>query len=185
MKQTIGEHHLSLATAIKQLEDNYGCPQLIVEKYMKDYDKALGSIRSWGKHGTKERVDAINRTVDFIRNLQTLATDHPTYLQSEIYSKNTLLLLTKGMPHEYTKKLNESCGHADPFEDWLTLTFCKSVRVQTCQPFPPGLGLQNLVRKIMCQILKQINCHIMAMIAPKVISVETDGTTLDALTFTK
>ena len=42
-KMTIGEHHISLNSAIKQLEDNYGCPRLIVEKYTKDYDKALGN----------------------------------------------------------------------------------------------------------------------------------------------
>ena len=81
-KHTIGEHHISLKSALKQLEDNYGCPRLIVEKYTRDYDKALGSIRSWGKHGTKESVDAINRTVDFIRNLENLATDHPGHLKS-------------------------------------------------------------------------------------------------------
>ena len=133
-KMTIGEHHISLNSAIKQLEDNYGCPRLIVEKYTKDYDKALGNIRSWGKHGTKERVDAINKTVDFIRNLQNLATDHPGHLKGEIYSKQTLLLLTKGMPHEYTKKLNENCSHTDPYEDWITSVFdileeCKSTNL--------------------------------------------------------
>ena len=35
-KATIGEHHKTLQDALKQLEDNYGCPRLIVEKYSKD-----------------------------------------------------------------------------------------------------------------------------------------------------
>ena len=133
-KFTIGEHHISLESALKQLKDNYGCPRLIVEKYTKEYDKALGNIRSWGKHGTKERVDSINKTLDFIRNIENLAKDHPGHLKNEIYSKQTLLLLTKGMPHEYTKKLNENCGHTDPYEDWISSIFdilqeCKSTNL--------------------------------------------------------
>ena len=122
-KSNIGEHHKTLDSALKQLEDNYGCPRLIVDKYTRDYEKALGSIRNWGKHGTKERVDAINKTADFIRNLENLAADHPAHLKSEIYSKQTLMLLTKGMPHDYTKKLNETCGHSDPYEDWISAIF--------------------------------------------------------------
>ena len=133
-KANIGEHHKTLEAALKQLEDNYGCPRLIVDKYTRDYEKALGSIRNWGKHGSKERVDAINKTADFIRNLESLAADHPTHLKTEIYSKQTLLLLTKGMPNEYTKKLNETCGHSDPYEDWITaisdiLDECKSTNL--------------------------------------------------------
>ena len=148
-KMTIGENHISLGSALKQLEDNYGCPRLIVEKYTREYDKALGNIRSWGKHGTKERVDAINKTADFIRNLQTLATDHPGHLKSEIYSKQTLLLLTKGMPIEYTKKLNESCGHADPYEDWVTTIFdileeCKHTNLSALST---GIGAAKSTRE--------------------------------------
>ena len=44
-KSTLGEHHKTLKDALKQLEDNYGCPRLIVEKYTKDYEKALGNIK--------------------------------------------------------------------------------------------------------------------------------------------
>ena len=133
-KASIGEHHKTLTDALKQLEDNYGCPRLIVDKYSKDYEKALGNVRSWGKHGSKDRVDAINKTEDFIRNLENLAASHPGHLKSEIYSKQTLLLLTKGMPYEYTKRLNESCGHTDPYEDWFTaihdiLEECKSTNL--------------------------------------------------------
>ena len=148
-KLTIGEHHISLESALKQLEDNFGCPRLIVEKYSKDYDKALGNIRSWGKHGTKERVDAINKSLDFIRNLQNLASDHPSHLKSEIYSKQTLLLLTKGMPHEYTKKLNENCSHTDPYEDWITTVFdileeCKNSNLSALST---GIGAAKLMKE--------------------------------------
>ena len=122
-KTSLGEHHKSLQDALKHLEDIYGCPRLIVEKYTKDYEKALGNVKDWGKHGTKQRIDALNKTADFIRNLESLAADHPSHLKSEIYSKQTLLMLTKGMPHEFTKKLNETCGHADPYEDWIAAVF--------------------------------------------------------------
>ena len=122
-KDSVGQHHKSLDSALTLLEDNYGCPRLIVEKYTKDYDKSFGHIRNWGKHGSKQRVDAINKTVDFIRNLENLAESHPSHLKSEIYCQQTLLLLTKGMPHEFTKRLNEACGHKDPYEDWFSNLF--------------------------------------------------------------
>ena len=122
-KSTIGEHHLSLNNALDQLTDNYGSPRLIVDKYLKDYEKAHGQVRQWGKHGSKDRIDAINRTLDFLRNLETLCADHPDHLRSEIYSSTTLTLITKGMPYELTKKLNERCSQKDPYECWFTTLF--------------------------------------------------------------
>ena len=103
-KASIGEHHSKLEDALEQLKDNYGSPRLIVDKYLKDFEKSLGHIKNWGKHGSKERVDAINKTLDFLRNLESLVKDHPDHLKSEIYSSATLLILTKGMPHESSKK---------------------------------------------------------------------------------
>jgi len=147
-KATIGEHHKTLQDALNQLEDNYGCPRLIVEKYSKDYEKALGNVRHWGKHGTKDRVDAINKTEDYIRNLETLAANHPGHLKSEIYSKQTLLLLTKGMPYEYTKKLNETCSHTDPYEDWFTSIYdiLEDVKSTNLSALSTGIGATKTVK---------------------------------------
>ena len=122
-KASIGEHHSKLEDALEQLKDNYGSPRLIVDKYLKDFEKSLGHIKNWGKHGSKERVDAINKTLDFLRNLESLVKDHPDHLKSEIYSSATLLILTKGMPHEFSKKLNERCSHKDSYESWFTTIF--------------------------------------------------------------
>ena len=122
-KLTIGEHHSTLSSAIEQLKDNYGSPRLIVDKYLRDFEKNLGHIRNWGKHGSKERADAINKTLDFLRNLENLVSDHPDHLKAEIYSSSTLVLLTKGMPHEFSKKLNERCSHKDSYESWFTTVF--------------------------------------------------------------
>ena len=121
---------------------------MIVEKYSKDYEKALGNVRNWGKHGTKDRVDAINKTEDFIRNLETLATNHPGHLKSEIYSKQTLLLLTKGMPYEYTKKLNETCSHTDPYEDWFTSIYdiLEEVKSANLSALSTGIGATKLAK---------------------------------------
>ena len=83
-KATIGEHHISLKKALDQLTDNYGSPRLIVDKYLREYEKNFGNVRNWGKHGSKERVDAINKTLDFLRNLESLCKDHPDHLKSEI-----------------------------------------------------------------------------------------------------
>ena len=148
-KSSIGEHHKTLDGALLHLEDMYGCPRLIVEKYTKEYEKSFGNIRNWGKHGSKERVNAINKTVDFIRNLEDLAANHPGHLHGEIYSKQTLLLLTKGMPHEYTKRLNESCGHKDPYVDWFATIFdiledCKSTNLSALST---GIGALSRVAK--------------------------------------
>ena len=52
-KSTIGEHHISLKSALDQLEDNYGSPRLIVDKYLRDFDKSYGNVRHWGKHCSK------------------------------------------------------------------------------------------------------------------------------------
>ena len=122
-KLTIGEHHISLQKALDQLSDNYGSPRLIVDKYLRDFEKSLGQVRQWGKHGSKERVDAINKTLDFLRNLESLVTDHPDHLKSEIYSSSTLSLITKGMPYDYSKRLNERCSHKDPYDHWFTTVF--------------------------------------------------------------
>ena len=122
-KACIGDHHKTLDTALEQLKENYGSPRLIVDKYLREFEKSLGHIKNWGKHGSKERVEAINRTLDFLRNLENLVNDHPDHLKSEVYSSSTLVLLTKGMPHEYSKQLNERCTHKDPFETWFTTAF--------------------------------------------------------------
>ena len=147
-KASIGQHHKTLESALQQLEDNYGSPRLIVEKYVRDYEKSFGNIRQWGKHGSKERVDAINKTTDFIRNLEDLATNHPGHLKGEIYSKQTLLLLTKGMPHDYTKRLNETCGHKDPYEDWFSAIFdiledCKCTNLSALST---GIGASKVMK---------------------------------------
>ena len=87
-----------------------------------------------------------NKTADFIRNLENLASDHPAHLKSEIYSKQTLLLLTKGMPFEYTKKLNETCGHADPYEDWIAAVFdiLNEVKSTNLSALSTGIGAVKL-----------------------------------------
>ena len=148
-KKTVGEHHKTLESALQQLEDNYGCPRLIVEKYTRDYEKSYGHVRAWGRHGSKERVDAINKTVDFIRNLEDLATNHPGHLNGEIYSKQTLLLLTKGMPHEFTKRLNETCGHKDPYEDWFSAIFdiLEDYKSTNLSALSTGIGAASKVGK--------------------------------------
>ena len=41
-KLTIDEHHISLQKTLDQLSDNYGSPRLIVDKYLRDFEKSLG-----------------------------------------------------------------------------------------------------------------------------------------------
>ena len=82
-KSVIGEHQKTLKGALDLLEENYGVPRLIVEKYTKDYDKNFGNYKKWGSNGSKERNNAINKTLDLIRNLQDMAKTHK-HLSSEI-----------------------------------------------------------------------------------------------------
>ena len=122
-KSVIGEHQTSLDDALEQLEAVYGVPRLIVEKYCKDYERNFGVFRKWGKEGSKDRNIAINKTLDFMRNLNELAKTHKKQLHGEVYSKNTLSVLTNGMPRDYVKKFMESCGHNDSYEDCFTFLF--------------------------------------------------------------
>ena len=122
-KIAIGEHYKNVDDALKALSDAFGSSRMIMDKLVSNYEKNLGSIKQWGKHGTQERVNAINKTLDMIRHLETLADDHKTELHNEVYSQRTLQLLTKGMPTDFTKRLNELCSRKDPYEEWMARIF--------------------------------------------------------------
>ena len=49
-KKTIGDHHKSLEAALDQLRDNYGSPRLIVDRYLKEFERQLGHILLSGEN---------------------------------------------------------------------------------------------------------------------------------------
>ena len=86
-KTCIGEHYKTVEDALKALSEAFGSSRMIMDKLRSNFDKNLSSIKQWGKHGTQERVNAINKTLDFIRHLESLAEDHKTELHNEVYSQ--------------------------------------------------------------------------------------------------
>ena len=55
---------------------------------------------------SNERVMAVARTLEFIRQIAVFAKDFPE-LKNEVYSSNTTNLLFKVMPRDYIEKINE------------------------------------------------------------------------------
>ena len=118
-KVVIGDHHKSIDIALEALSEAFGNAWLILQRLRDNFDKTLGHFRYWGRHGTIERLNAINRTLDFIRQLESLAEDYSTELYNEVYHSSTIKLITKGMPTEFTMKMNETCDVKDSLEDWM------------------------------------------------------------------
>ena len=101
-KARVGEHQPDLATALKVLVQFYGNSNIIWIKYKEDFKKIFsGNIYNmWGELGSTQRVDAIARMLEFIRQAKQYAVDYPE-LKDEIISLSTVKLLTKLMPMEY------------------------------------------------------------------------------------
>ena len=121
-KSCVGDHHKDVTAALKQLKETFGVPKIIVAEYFKNYEEKYGKAGKWGKHGSQQRLDAIDGSLDFIRHLKSLAEDHES-LKGVIYSDKTLETLAKGMPFKYQEKVNEICTHEDSYETWITNIF--------------------------------------------------------------
>ena len=102
-KTSIGDHFKDVEEALKQLKETYGVPRFIVDEYFKRYEEKFGNPKKWGKQGSQLRLDAIDGTLDFIRQMKSLATDHKS-LKNVIYNDRTLELLAKGMPLAFSIK---------------------------------------------------------------------------------
>ena len=57
-------------------------------------------------YGSNERVMAVARTLEFIRQITVLGEDFPE-LKNEVYSSYTSNLLYKVMPRDYVEKIND------------------------------------------------------------------------------
>jgi hypothetical protein len=80
----------------------YGNANLIWIKYKEEFKKTFfGNVSTmWGELGSTQRVDAIARMLEFIRQSKQYAQDYPE-LKDEIISSSTVKLLTKSMPMDY------------------------------------------------------------------------------------
>ena len=141
-KSCVGTHHKTVKEALEQLKETFGVPKLILAEYYKTYEEKFGNPRKWGKHGSQQRLDAIDGTLDFMRQLKALATDHSDSLKTAVYSDKTLETLAKGMPLEYQKRINEDCSHSDTLEMWFItiFTLLESVRDANVSAITTGFG---------------------------------------------
>ena len=140
-KTCVGDHHKDVEAALKQLKETFGVPRLIVAEYFRIYEDKYGKASKWGKNGSQQRLDAIDGTLDFIRQLESQATDHAS-LKSIIYSDKTLKVLAKGMPYKYQEKINDNCTHEDSYEIWVKNIFdvLEASRKMTVTALATGFG---------------------------------------------
>ena len=105
----VGEHHVSIKTAMESLKSYYGNPRAIWLKRRQDLENEVGNFsRDWGVYGSQKRVMAIAKVQEFVREAEILAKEFPDALDNEVYSSNTTALLRKVLPHEYTEKINDT-----------------------------------------------------------------------------
>ena len=103
-KLAVGEHHKTLKDALEYLVSAYGQPMRIWQVLQTEIQGKLHA-RAWGKTFSKERLDAINQLLDFIRHAETLAEEHED-LHGEVFSASTITMIKKILPFDYLKEVN-------------------------------------------------------------------------------
>ena len=146
-KSCVGEHQKEVKLALDQLKNTFGVPKFILAEYFKVYEEKYGTPKKWGKHGSQQRLDAVDGTLDFIRQLKSLAEDHPESLKSTIYGKDTLETLAKGIPFEYQKDVSKLCTHTDSHEKWIETIYStlETVRNSNVSSLTTGFGMAKSV----------------------------------------
>ena len=109
-KVKIGIHHKDVKSIFKTLEEFFGNPRAIWTKCRKDLEDEVGKDfrKQWGNYGSNQRVLAIARVIEFIRQAEVLGIEFPDALGAEVFSSNTLHLLKCVMPREYIEKVNDA-----------------------------------------------------------------------------
>ena len=105
-KKLIGDHHVSLETAMQTLIDYFGQPDNIWEKSKVKFMEDFGDTKAWGFYGSQTRVVAIAGSIEFLREAEELAKTYPE-LRNEVYNSSTSKLLKRAMPKEYIEKIND------------------------------------------------------------------------------
>ena len=105
-KKLIGDHHVSLETAMQTLIDYFGQPDKIWEKSKVKFMEDFGDVKAWGFYGSQTRVVAIAGSIEFLREAEELAKTYPE-LKNEVYNSSTSKLLKRAMPKEYIEKIND------------------------------------------------------------------------------
>ena len=141
-RHVVGEHQKDLEEALTALSEAFGSSIQILQKLKENFSKLFGSVREWGKHGSQDRLSAINRTLDFIRQLEALAEDH-VELKNQIFSHSTVKVITQGMPMTFTTKLTEICRANDLPEDWIVRIseLLESMKLANISAATFGIGL--------------------------------------------
>ena len=110
-KTRVGEHHKKLEDALQCLVDIYGNPSVIWSESKKELIKEVGDYnKDWGRLGSQQRVTAIGKCVEFLREAEMLATEYPE-LVNNVYSSPTFEILTEVLPFAYTDRIYDEIGN--------------------------------------------------------------------------
>ena len=111
-KARVGEHFKNIDDAFKCLIDNFGNPAVIWAECKKELVKKVGGDfnSSWGRFGSQQRVSAIGKCLEFLREAEEMAKDYPE-LVNEVYSLSTFELLTHVLPYEYNSRICDEIGN--------------------------------------------------------------------------
>ena len=110
-KTRVGEHHKKLEDALQCLVDIYGNPSVIWSESKKELIKEVGDYnKDWGRLGSQQRVTAIGKCVEFLREAEMLAREYPE-LVNNVYSSPTFEILTEVLPFAYTDRIYDEIGN--------------------------------------------------------------------------
>ena len=129
-KIVVGIHHKHLDTALNELKEALGNPQLIWKKLKEELLKKLGSYKDY-QDVTTERLNGINRCLDFFRQAEDLAENYDE-LQSNIFADETVGFLRNILPKRYNQLfLDVSHKSLNPKQNIQKLTeFWKMTRIR-------------------------------------------------------
>ena len=116
-KQLMSEHYDDLTTAMKALVSYFDNPNEIWEKSIERLEKKFSNLEdSWGILGDQQRVLAIARMIEFVREGEDLAKKFPN-LESEVFSRRTVKLLLRITHKEYRKEFIAFSGKDASFKE--------------------------------------------------------------------
>ena len=120
-KLNVGEHHSNLEEAMEALVAAYGNPHLIWTRLKDNLFKKISSptAKDWGREDSVERLNAINRVMDFLKHAHSLAKEYQQ-LQTDVYHTSTIEDLKAILPHTYWRRWKERIGQKTKPREVLT-----------------------------------------------------------------
>lgn len=104
-KLNVGEHYPNLNDAMEALVTAYGNPRLIWNRLKEKLFEKINSpsTKDWGREDTSERLNAVNKVSDFLKQAHSLAKEYEE-LKTDVYHSSTIEALKSILPHTYWRK---------------------------------------------------------------------------------